>query len=120
MGVLAGVICPPYATGAAFPLELRSDVDLLEQPGHVLGEDLADQEEVVERVEVLRALVPGGRSRGALDLPDRTGYNRGRQLERIAWRHCQKRSAGWAELNGWVDIGERGIENEVPSLDSAG
>ena len=38
-----------------------SGVDLLEQPGHVLAEDLADQEEVVDRVEG----VPG------TGLPDR-------------------------------------------------
>jgi hypothetical protein len=31
--------------------ELPSGIDFLEQPGHVLAEDLADQEEVVDRVE---------------------------------------------------------------------
>jgi hypothetical protein len=31
--------------------ELLSDTDLLEQPGHVLAEDLPDQEEMVDRVE---------------------------------------------------------------------
>ena len=35
----------------ACPYKLPSSVDLLEQPGHVLAEDLADQEEVVDRVE---------------------------------------------------------------------
>jgi hypothetical protein len=28
-----------------------------------------------------------------LDLPDRTSYNPGRQLERIAWRQCEGRCA---------------------------
>ena len=93
IGIRIGRIRFPYAIGPSLPWEVPSGVDLFEQPGHVLAEDLADQEEAVDRVEVLRALATDGRRRGSLDLTDRTGYNRGRPLERIAWRHCQKRSA---------------------------
>jgi len=42
------------------PCELPSRVDLLEQPSHVLAEDLADQKEVVDRVEGPEALAAGG------------------------------------------------------------
>jgi hypothetical protein len=76
--------------------ELPSGIDLLERLGRVLAENLADQEDVVDRVEVLRALAADGRSRGSLDLPDRTGYNRGRQLDRIAWWQC-KRQMIWGK-----------------------
>ncbi len=42
---------------------MPSRVDLLEQPGHVLAEDLADQEEVVDRVEGVHGPGPADRVR---------------------------------------------------------
>ena len=51
------------ASAHACPCELPSVVDVLEQPGHVLAEDLANQEEMVDRVEGVHDPGPADRAR---------------------------------------------------------
>ena len=51
----------PKLWAQACPCELPSSVDLLEQPGHIWAEDLADQDEVVDRVEGVHGPGPADR-----------------------------------------------------------